>query len=152
MMMGVAGAAATREPAVMILVGVVGIVLSWIVGLLLGAVMNAAMTRAELTEDFAASLSMGRILDYAGKTWWAVLLSNFVYSLVATPLIFVGYAMCFVGMYPALIVIVTGMTHLRHQQYGHYLAKGGEPVAIKPAASIPSEAQAVVPAGAYPQR
>jgi len=107
MMMGVAGAAATREPAVMILVGVVGIVLSWIVGLLLGAVMNAAMTRAELTEDFAASLSMGRILDYAGKTWWAVLLSNFVYSLVATPLIFVGYAMCFVGMYPALIVIVT---------------------------------------------
>lgn len=152
MMVGAAGAATTREPAVMILVGGVGFLLSWVVGLLLGIVMNAAMTRAELTEDFGAALALGKIIDYAGKTWWRVLLSNFVYGLVATPLIFIGYALCFVGMYPALIVIVTGMTHLRHQQYASYLLEGGEPVAIKPAATIPSEAQAVVPAGAYPQR
>lgn len=139
MMVGAAGAAATKEPAVMILVGVLGFGVAWLIGLLLGLVMNAAMTRAELTEDFGSALSLGKIFDYAGKTWWKVLVSNFLYSIVATPLIFVGYAMCFVGLYPAMIVLITGMTHLRFQQYLHYLSRGGEPVAIKDAVAIPSE-------------
>lgn len=149
MMVGAAGAAALKEPAVMVLVGVLGVGISWLVGLVLGIVMNAAMTRAELTEDFGASFAFGKILDYAGKTWWKVLISNFLYGIVATPLIFVGYAACFVGLYPALIVLITGMTHLRFQQYVHYLSRGGEAVALKEPVAIPSEA-AVATAAAYP--
>ena len=52
----------------------------------------------------------------------------------------VGLMLCFVGVYPAVVIVRMAALHFRYQTYAVYLARGGEPVPIKPrTVPIPSE-------------
>ena len=78
-------------------------------------VVNAAMTRAELTEDIGKSLSFGKIMAYGKATWVQVLIKFFLYGFIAFGIVLCGMLLCFVGMYPAMIVVQLGALHLRWQ-------------------------------------
>jgi hypothetical protein len=56
-----------------------------------------------------------------------------------------GYCLCVVGVYAAAAVIVMARMHLRWQIYRHYLARGGEPIPVKPAQALPSETPPAAP-------
>jgi len=136
---GAALVAATGEPAVMIPIYILAFVVTWVVSLGIGVLMIGAMTRAELSEEVGYSLSMGAIFSYAGKIFWKALIANFVYGLLAGPIVMLGYIMCFVGLYPAMVIVGVGSTYLRSQLFQVYLARGGEPINIKAPVALPSE-------------
>lgn len=102
---------------------------------------NAAQTRAELTEDFGQAIDFGKLWAYTRATWARVLVKNISFAFIAMGLFFLGMLLCYLGMYPAIAVIQIAAAHLRWQVYEHYLAEGGEPIALKPPQWLPSEAQ-----------
>lgn len=148
---GAAIGAAVNEPAVMIIVWILLGMAGLVFFALVMTVMQGAQTRAELTEDLGQSLSPSGVFRFLGKTWLTILLSTMIFAFVSMILFFIGYLMCFVGMYPAMVVVTIGATHLRWQFYERYLTRGGEPFAIKEPQQLPSEAAAAYYA-AYPPR
>jgi len=137
-----AAGAATEEPLVMLAVGiVVGLVMIFVM-MMLSVPINAAQTRAELTEDFGQALSFGKIMSYSKATFGRVVLKNFVYMWVAIGIVFLGMLMCYLGLYPAAVVLQITSLHLRYQIYADYLARGGEPITLKEPQPLTSETRA----------
>jgi hypothetical protein len=136
-----AAAAGTNEPlvgiAVSVGVGLVGLVFL----LLINVLGNAATTRAELTENFSEALSVGKLMGYAKETFGMVLVKTITFGFVSTGIVLLGLMLCYFGLYPAMVVIQIAAMHLRHQIYDAYLARGGEPIALKPVQPLPSEAR-----------
>ncbi len=129
------------HPAVGIgmLVGVGGLAI--IAGLALAVVVNAAQTRAELTEDFGQSLSFGKLMSYSGATWAVVMVKVFVYGFLGALVGIAGMLILCVGVYPASIVVQLGQLHLRWQIYERYRALGGEEIPAKAPTPLPSQVQ-----------
>ncbi|MBK7586341.1 MAG: DUF4013 domain-containing protein [Myxococcales bacterium] len=146
--MGAAGAAvyvsiaATGEPIVAILVGLV-VGLFGLLGLFaLNVVVNAAHTRAELTEDFSEALKLGKILSYSRITFGTVIVKNITFGFIAFGMVLIGILLCYLGLYPAIVVIQIAALHLRYQVYRDYLNRGGEEITLKAPQQLPSEARA----------
>jgi hypothetical protein len=137
-----AAVAATGEPLVGILVGAISGIVALLVLFALGVVINAAHTRAELTEDLGEALKLGQIMSYSKATFGQVLLKNITFGFIAFCLILVGILLCYLGLYPAIVVVQIAAMHLRYQIYSDYLARGGEPITLKPPQTLPSEARA----------
>jgi hypothetical protein len=125
----------------MALLAVYGVVIlaSILMGPFIAIVINAGVVRAELSEELGKALTLSGILGYIKRTWFTTLYSSFVYGFLASFVVLVGMLCCYVGIFPAAVIVSTGMTHLRFQIYQSYLAKGGEPIPIKAAVPIPSE-------------
>ncbi len=109
--------------------------------------VNAAMTRAYLTEDFGKALNFGKIFGYAKATWKKVMLAYLIYLPITFGIMIVGALALYLGMYPAMMIINLAWVYLAWQIYESYGAEGGETIEMpanpKP---IPSEQkQAAVP-------
>lgn len=137
-----AAMAATNEPLVGILVGAVSGIIGLLVMFALSVVVNAAHTRAELTEDLGQALKLGKIVSYSKATFGQVLLKNITFGFIAFGLVLLGILLCYLGLYPAIVVIQIAAMHLRYQIYSDYLVRGGEPISLKPPQALPSEARA----------
>jgi hypothetical protein len=119
-----------------------------LVGFALGTILgHPARLRAELTEEIGEGLALGKLLRFARVAWWQILYRTFLLTCLGIPLALGGYCLCFVGFYAAIVVILMATAHLRWQIYRYYLVRGGEPIAVKPAAALPSETP---PAPFYP--
>jgi hypothetical protein len=128
------------EPPVALLViyGVV-ILASILMGPFIAIVISAGVVRAELSEELGKALSLSGILSYIKLTWFTTLYSSVAYGFLASFLVILGMLCCYVGIFPAMVIVTTGMTHLRFQIYQSYLAKGGQPLDVKAPVAIPSE-------------
>ena len=136
-----AGAGGGGESLVMFAVWIVAGCFSLACWLLMSVFLNAAQTRAELTEDVGQALNFAKIWEYARATWSKVIVKNIVFVLVAFGILLLGMLLCYIGLYPAVAVIQIAAAHLRWQIYDNYLRAGGEPIALKPPQWLPSEAQ-----------
>lgn len=145
----VAFAAQSGGPdALMIVLGsVVGLV-ALIGFLLLAVLVNAAQTRAELTENIGQALSLGPLMQYSRATWATVMWKSIAFGFVATGLFLCGLLLCYFGVYPAIVVVQLASLSLRFQIYRGYLAGGGEMIVMKAPVTLPSEAPPGPPA--YP--
>ncbi len=65
---------------------------------------------------------------FLGKLWGQCLVTLFVHMLISSLIGMAGYAMCCVGIIPALVIISMAQDHLSVQLYRIYLAEGGDPV------------------------
>lgn len=137
----VAAGAATDEPIVALLVGILAGLVSLVVLFALGVVVNAAQTRAELTEDLGQALSPGKVLSYSKATFVRVIVKNITFGFIALGIVLLGIVACYIGLYPAIAVLQIAAMHLRNQIYLDYLARGGEPIELKPPQFLPSEAR-----------
>jgi hypothetical protein len=135
----IAVAGATNDPLITTLVAVAIGLVGLFLMMLISVPMNAAQTRAELTEDFGQALSFGKIMSYAKATFGRVLIKNFIYFFVALGIILIGMLLCYLGIYPAAVVLQIASMHLRYQIYSDYLARGGEPIPMKPPQPLTSE-------------
>jgi hypothetical protein len=138
----VAAGAATNEPLVAIAVGAVVGLFGVLFMMSLSVVINAVHTRAELTEDLGEALKLGKVMSYAKATFGQVLIKNILFSFVAFFIILVGILLCYLGLYPAIVVVQIAAMHLRYQIYSDYLSKGGEQIPLKAPQPLPSEARA----------
>ncbi len=111
--------------------------------------VNAAQTRAELTEDLGQSLSFGALMQYSRATWKTVLWKYFLFAFVALGLALCGLVLCYFGMYPAMVILQLAGVSLRFQIYRDHLVRGGAMIAVKQPVALPSETPPPAPA-AYP--
>jgi hypothetical protein len=132
--------AATGEPLLGLVLVLLVVACVSVLSLLLGVVMNAAFTRAELTESFGDALSLRPLLQYTRMTWLQVLVKTILFGFVGMGVMFVGMALFCVGIYPAAIVLQIAAMHLRWQIYRYHVDRGGEPIAVKEPQVLPSEA------------
>jgi hypothetical protein len=105
--------------------------------LALNLVMVPLIIRAAILEEFGPSFSWGWIKDFASRMWREVLLSALFLAVTCIPLLLIGYAMCFVGIYPAMALLTVAQWHLHFQIYRIYLSRGGAYVPPKPVATVP---------------
>jgi len=102
----------------------------------LSIVMNIAFTplmiRAGLTQDFRASFDFPWIKDFIRKMWYDTFLALLFLMGVAMLASLLGLLACFVGIYPATAAMSLVQGHLYLQLYQLYLARGGEPIPLKP--------------------
>lgn len=103
--------------------------------------MTPFMVRAALLQDFGAAFAFPWVKDFLARTWKVLLMEAVFLWLTAIPLMVVGYAMCFVGLYAATALLSTAHWHLNLQIYRLYVARGGAPL-------VPKGFPPPVPAGA----
>lgn len=142
-------ARATNEPALVMVVAVVSFIVAAAMIFFCSVLVNAAMTRVELTEAIGPSLSPGPMFSYGKRIWSKFFVATLAYGFLAMGLILLGMLLCFVGLYPATVAVQLGSLHLRWQLYEYQLAQGGESIQLKAPVMLPSEARMHQ---AYPQQ
>jgi hypothetical protein len=116
---------ATQEPVVGFAVG----------GLLFIPVMLLSMLVVwplELHTQLTAKFEFGRAFAFMTRmlkrVWGQALLAALAYWFLGTLVALLGYAACFVGVYPAVVILGMAQQHLVGQLYRLYLDEGGEPI------------------------
>jgi len=94
------------------------------------AVVNAFVTRAELTGDLSKTLDVSAVWSYLKATFWPAVLANVVVLLIAIPLSLLGLIACFVGMFVVSVAIGVASVSIRVQIYQRYLEAGGEEIPL----------------------
>jgi hypothetical protein len=99
------------------------------------------MLRAGLSQDFAQTCKFPWFGDFLKRMWLEttlVCVFTLMLSLILVPL---GLALCCIGVvFPTAFLAIAG-AHLDYQLYELYLARGGEPIPLKP---LPGEVPPVV--------
>lgn len=136
-----AASSSGMDPAIMIGLGVVVGLVFFAFMVLFNVLTNAATTRAELTENLGEALKFGELMAYSKATFGKVVVKTITFGFVSLGIALLGLALCYLGIYPAAIVLQIAAMHLRHMIYEDYLARGGAPIPIKAAVPLPSEQQ-----------
>jgi hypothetical protein len=139
---GIWVARATHDLTLGIVTGVGLSVTAVVVWLFASVLLNAARTRAELSEDLSYALRLHELMSYSRRTWRSVLVKTIIFGFVSFGLLLAGLLLCYFGLYPAIIIIQIAAMHLRWQIYNSDLSHGGEPIAVKLPVWLPSEARA----------
>jgi hypothetical protein len=133
-----------RPPGPLLGIGIIILVLLvCAVALLLNLLMVPLVLRAAILEEFGPSFSWEWIMDFASRMWPEILLSILFQMITGVPLALIGYAVLFVGVYPAIALMTIAQWHMHFQIYRIYLSRGGAYVPPKPAAPYPPIGYAV---------
>lgn len=128
---GLASAAGESGGAVVVIVAAV---LGFIAYIALIVVMNLIlppmMLRAGFTQQFGEGFNFAFVRDYARRVRQELILAVFFQMFAGMAIVFAGMLLCFVGIYPAVIVAMLMQAHLQFQIYEIYRARGGEVVPI----------------------
>jgi hypothetical protein len=122
--------------------GLLVMVLTGVSFVLLMLVMIPVGIRAGITQDFGSAFDMGWIKSFVAKMWLDIILSTLVIGLVSGV---ISTCTCFVGLILLIPVAPLVTAHLWFQFYVIFLARGGQPITIRPAA-----AQFMPPRGPMP--
>lgn len=99
----------------------------------LGVLMLPIVLRAGLSQDFVQAFKFRWIFDFIRRVGFDVVLVMLFMICTTVPLVYLGEAMCIVGIFPAITITQLAGANLSWQLYNLYLARGGEPVPLKPA-------------------
>ncbi len=135
-MIGIAITAANNEQAgIIVAVIVVPLVILFLiaVSLLLSVAMVPLYLRAGLSQDFGQAFKFAWIKDFLAKVWLPTLLFNMFLMVAGGILGILGEMACLIGLLPVIFLFggpIVG--HAHYQLYRLYLARGGEPIPLKP--------------------
>jgi hypothetical protein len=116
------------------------------VSLLLSTAMVPLYLRAGLARDFGQAFNFRWIKDFLAKVGVQALLFTLFLMVTGAILGIVGYAACFIGLFPVIFLLAGPVVgHAHYQLYRLYLARGGEPIPLKPLLSEPAFAPALGP-------
>jgi Protein of unknown function (DUF4013) len=91
-----------------------------------------AVLRVEVTDDMQQGMKFKEVLDMLKVVWKELLIGTLVLSLVSVPLVLGGMLCCYVGIFPAAVVISVVTSHFLAQLYPLYLERGGTPLVVAP--------------------
>jgi hypothetical protein len=89
--------------------------------------------RAGLSQELGEAFKFGWVKDFIGRTWKEALMFYLFFMLGAMVLSFLGMALFCVGIYFTVGWMMLAQGHMYFQLYRLYLARGGQPVPLKPA-------------------
>ena len=99
--------------------------------------------RGGLTQDFGLMMKFRWALDFVQRTWIELILIHIFVMLSTAVLLLLGCLLFCYGMLVALALATIVEAHLYCQLYELYLARGGEPIPLKPLpADVPPVAAA----------
>lgn len=93
--------------------------------------MTPLTIAAGLSQDLGESLRFSWFKSFIGKVWKEQLLSQLFLAVTAPLLLFLGFLLCCIGMYPAITIVMLAQAHFYFQLYQLFLARGGAPVPQK---------------------
>jgi hypothetical protein len=95
--------------------------------------------RAGLSQDFGQALNFRWIKDFLAKVGFQTFLFTLFLMVTGAVLGIIGYAACFIGLFPVIFLLAGPVVgHAHYQLYRLYLARGGEPIPLKPLQSEPA--------------
>lgn len=103
----------------------------------------SAMTTAELSDDVGAAFRFQQVIAYGKGTWKSQLVGQLATSFLGMPIMLLGMLFFFVGIFPAISLIMVANAHIRGQIYSQWLARGGTPLPARPPEASPGEAAAM---------
>jgi hypothetical protein len=83
--------------------------------------------RAALDPDLAGAFDAGFVRDFLGRVWKPLLLSHAFMLAVSSLLFLAGVLACFVGVFPAMALLLLVQAHVYAQLYRLHLERGGRP-------------------------
>jgi hypothetical protein len=107
--------------------------------LALGLILTPLYIRGGLTQDFALTFNFRWVGDFVKRMWVETLLVNLFAWLASVILLLLGCALFCIGALVAGSIMTLASGHLNWQLYELYLARGGEPIPLKPPAGVTSE-------------
>jgi hypothetical protein len=134
---GLVNAAGRSESRVWVVVAGVGIPLLILAVLTLLIILHVVLVpitlRAGLSQDFGQAFKVPWIKDFLLKVGLQTLLFNLFLVAIGSVLMMGGYLACCIGIIPvAFFLMGPVLAHVHWQLYRLYLAKGGEPIPLKP--------------------
>jgi hypothetical protein len=118
------------------------------VSLLLSTAMVPLYLRAGLAQDFGLAFNFPWIKDFLAKVGVQTLLFNLFLMVSWAILGIIGYAACFIGLLPVIFLLAGPVVaHAHYQLYRLYLARGGEPIPLKPLQEFGLAPGAYAPSG-----
>lgn len=119
--------------AIVLAIAIPSLILMFLVFCLLASlVLTPILLRAGLSQDFAQGFNFNWIKDFIRRCWFETLLVNIFATIVALVLVLAGAMVFCIGAVPASIIAMLGSAGLTVQLYELYLARGGEPIPLKP--------------------
>ena len=145
-------AQANEQVGIILLVVVIPLlIIALLVGLtLVYTALIPLYLRAGLSQDFALAFNFRWIKDFLAKVGMQALLLNLFLVATGFFLVLLGYATCGIGLIPiSFFIMGPVLAHAHYQLYRLYLARGGEPIPLKPLQIEPAytSPQSTVPPG-----
>ncbi|MCI0358393.1 MAG: DUF4013 domain-containing protein [Planctomycetaceae bacterium] len=88
--------------------------------------------RAGLSQDFRLTMNVRWVGNYLKAMWLETTLVSLFVFLSSLTAMFIGCMMACVGLFAALALMALVQAHLQCQLYALYLARGGEPIPLRP--------------------
>ena len=118
--------------AMMCCIGVAALV--WIPFVVLLTIpANVAAMRAELTDDLNQGLRFKETLDFTKAMFKPLFKGHMLLWVVGMGLGIVGMLMCYVGIFPVVVLGMIAQAHLMAQVYRRWVEQGGEELSVAPA-------------------
>lgn len=95
------------------------------------------MLRLGLSQDLAIGFKLTWWGDFLRRMWLEIVLTTLFVLMTGTMVLILGCFLVFIGFYAAWAWVTLANAHLSWQLYELYLARGGEPVPLKPVRLIP---------------
>jgi len=137
MMIGLVATAGNSQSQLMVVVAGVGVPLIILVDIVLLTILQTVLVpvtfRAGLIHDFSQTFKFPWIKDFLLKVGLQTLLFNLFLFAVGSVLVIPGYLACCIGIVPVMFFLLgPALAHYHAQLYRLYLARGGEPIPLKP--------------------
>lgn len=138
-LIAVAGAMDKDGAPVVLIIGIPLIILVGI-GILtvLSLPLQPIILRAGLAQDIGQAFKFGWAIDFLKKTWLELILFQLFLAVTGMPLVLLGYACCFIGVFASMAIFSLAQANMLCQLYELFLARGGEPIPLKPIYTAPA--------------
>ncbi|MBZ0119725.1 MAG: DUF4013 domain-containing protein [Sandaracinaceae bacterium] len=116
----------------MVVLMLVGFVLYFVAIVLISLPLQMAVLRAELTDDLNAGMRFGEVMAMTKMMLKELIVGQLVLSAISMGIALLGMMACYVGIFPAAVVISVIHAYYLAEIYKAYLAKGGQPLPVGP--------------------
>jgi hypothetical protein len=100
--------------------------------MVMAVVSKPLYLRAGLSRDFGSAFSMTFFRDFLSRVGKEVFVAVLFLAVTGTLLMILGLLACYVGIFPAMGLLMFAQHHIDFQLYDLYLKRGGTPVESKP--------------------
>jgi hypothetical protein len=138
MVAGVASRASNSPWPILVMYGLFW--LFYVVAMLIVSILTIPLyLRAGLSGDFSAAFSMNFFRDFMKRVGKEVVLAELFLAATGTVVTMGGLLLCYVGVFPAAVLLMYASHQLEYQLYELYLKRGGMPVPRRVAQSAHEE-------------
>lgn len=118
--------------ALLVIIGIIGFLLYLILIFVFSVLSYAVILRSGLMMNFSSGFSWSFMKSFLGKVGLSFLGYTLLLTLIAIPLVLIGYLALLVGAYVVAAWLQFVMMHLTYQHYDLMVERGGEKIEVNP--------------------